>query len=587
MNAFPETDTVVDVLLQCIEAEGVEYMFGVPGGAITPLHEALRQRDRIKYILAKHEEGAAFMANGYARVSRGLGVCCATTGPGGTNALTGVAASYADSVPVLMLSGQVSTRAFGRGSLQDSTAFGVDLVQIFQPVTKLSAMASSVSRAPDLVRRALRTALCGRPGPVHLSLPVDMLKQEVQWHQLAPSQYRAKAAFVDREAAAEAARALVGAERPCFLVGHGANIAGATEALTRLAELLQAPVATTPKAKGIFPEDHELSLGVFGFAGHRWAESYLLSDRVDVLVAIGTSLGELQTNAWDRSLLPSRAFIQIDIDPYEIGKNYPVDIGLVGDANATLREIADLAEDLLGGRPRERGPIWEIREEAPRYVSVERLSRDASPMKPQLLVQEMRAVLPDDALLFVDSGNSVSWAVHYYEVRRPNTFFVNMGLASMGHATAAAIGGKLAAPDKPVVALVGDAAFAMSGMEVHTAVDHGIPVVWVVLNDGGHGMVYHGEKMLLGHDLGACHFRVPLDIAGLAMAMGAGSYRVETLDAFRSALEEALLRDEPCVIDARIDPEEIPHSLARRARTVAASVDNMALSIRMPKFRLR
>jgi acetolactate synthase I/II/III large subunit len=587
MAELPESATAIGVLVKCLEAERVEYIFGVPGGAIIPLHEVLFADHRIRYILAKHEEGAAFMADGYARVRRGLGVCSTTTGPGATNALTGIAAAYADSVPVLLLTGQVPTRAFGRGSLQDSTAFGVDLVSIFRPVTKLSTMLPHAERMPEFVQRALRTALSGRRGPVHLNLPSEMLKQSIPWIQKQPAQYRTNAAPVDLAAVAEAARLLVESECPCLLIGHGANLAGAWGELLSLAERLRIPVATTPKGKSVFPESHPLSLGVFGFAGHPRAEEYLLSDRVDVLVVVGSSLGELSTNAWESRLRPTKAFIHIDIDPCELGKNYAIDVGIVGDARAVLQKLNAEIESLLEGQARSGDPLTDVRGQVPRYIEVQPASRSAAPMKPQHLVEEMRAVLPDDAILFIDSGNCVSWSVHYYESRLPHTYFLSMGLAAMGHATAAAIGGKLAAPERQVVALVGDAAFAMNGMEVHTAVEYKIPVIWVVLNNQGHGMVYHGEKLMLGYHLNACQFRVPLDVAALATAMGARAFRADTLDTFRAALEASVATDGPCVIDAQIDPEEVPQSLIRRARTVAASVDNSALSMRPPLLRSR
>lgn len=584
-----ETTSVAEALVRCLEAEGVEHIFGVPGGPLTPLYECLLDHPKIVHVLAKHEAGAAFMANGYARVRRSLGVCFSTTGPGGTNALTGIAASYADSVPVLLVTGQIATRAFGRGSLQDSSGFGVDLVSIYKPVTKLSAMLANPERMPDLARQAMRMAFNGRPGPVHLSIPADMMNQEITWSPVAAARYRPACAPVDRNAAAKAARALLSAQRPCLLIGHGANLAGAAADVRAIAEKLHIPVATTPMAKGIFPENHPLSLGVYGFGGHERAEQYLLADYVDVLVVVGSSLGELVTNAWDKRLQPSKQLIQIDIDPSELGKNYPVDLGIIGDARVVLQEIGLQIDELVSQgesadtlRSRPEDPLEEFREEVPRYSVRPIVLARGGPttlMKPREVVKEMQAVLPDDTLLFIDSGNCVSWSVHYFESRSPYTFFVNMGLASMGHATAAAVGAQLGAGGKRVVALVGDAAFAMNGMEVHTAVEHGAPVVWVVLNNRGHGMVYHGEKMLLGRHLNACHFKTPLDVAGMGQALGARSFRVDTPAAFRQALEEALTAGVPCVIDANVDPEEVPHSIARRARTVGAAHSNAALSV--------
>lgn len=578
--------TVVEVLLDCLESEGIEFIFGVPGASLTPIYEAIGERTRIQQVLAKHEEGAAFMAMGYARASRRLGVCCATTGPGGTNALTGIAAAYADSIPLLLVTGQAATQFFGRGAFQESTSQGIDFVQIFRPVTKLSIMLQNAERFPDLLHHAIRTALSGRRGPVHVNIPADFLKEYVSAKRLSPLQYRPRGATVDRRAALEAARTLVHAERPAILAGHGASLADASPELLRLAERLQIPVATTPKAKGVFPEDHPLSLGVFGFAGHAHAETYLTGGNVDVLLVIGTSMGEWSTNAWSSRLEPSQSIIQIDVDPAIIGRNYPVGLGVVGDAKAVLDEMNDDLGGYLtqrGEKPNTAHPMHSILQEVPRFFSVEEQDEQASPIKPPHLIRELQRGMPDEAMLFVDIGNAMSWAGHYFQCRRPDTYFVAMGLASMGSALAGAIGAQLASPDRVVVALVGDCAFTMNGMEVHTAVENNAPVIWIVLNDGGHAMIMHGETLLLGRHLDACRFRVPVDVASIGQALGARSFRVKTLHEFRAAFDEALASRGPCVIDVLVDPQEIPRTLSRRVRTLAASFDHAPLSVRQSR----
>lgn len=582
----------VDVLIDYIEHEGVEYIFGVPGAALTPIYRVLAERKRIKHILTKHEEGAAFMAKSYAWVSGGIGVCCATTGPGGTNALTGIASAYADSIPVLLLTGQSSTKFFGKGAFQESTSLGIDIVQLFKPVTKLSLMLPNSDRFPGILHHALRTALSGRPGPVHINLPADFLNEYVNAPQLSRHQYRARGAVMDRDAITRAAKIIAEAKRPAILVGHGASLSGGSSELLELATRLKIPVATTPKAKGIFPEDHPLSLGVFGFAGHAHAEIYLTVSNVDVLLVIGTSMGEWSTNAWASRLEPSGALIQVDIDPTVIGRNYPAEVGIVGDVRTVLPELEREVRRRIsegGGRDEHMwtDPLLALRSSLPRHQPAEPPNESTSPIKPQLLMSVLQAQMPEDALLFVDIGNAMSWAGHYFECRSPNSYFIGMGLAAMGSAVAGAIGGKLAAPGKPVVALVGDAAFAMNGMEVHTAVDHEIPVIWIVLNDGGHGMIMHGETLLLGQHLGACRFRVPIDIGALGAALGTRVFRVDTLQGFREAFDEALAANAPCVIDTLIDPNEEPSTLARRVKTLAASFDDVPLSIRQPVVRRR
>lgn len=559
----------IEVILECIEEAGVEYLFGVPGGPLTPLYEALSERKRIKHVLAKHESGAAFMANGYARVSGKLGVCCATSGPGGTNALTGIAASFADSVPVLLLTAQVATSTFGRGAAQDSTPFGIDLVQIYKPVTALSIMLSDETQAQSIVPRAIRAAMTGRRRPVHINIPADLMKKQVPARRTTSSLFPTHAA-VDVEAVREGAKLLYRARRPAILAGAGAASSGASAELVKLADRFKIPVATTPKGKGAFPETHPLSLGVFGFSGHASARSYLLSGGVDVLFAVGTSMGETATNSWDKRLQPKDALVQIDIDPREIGKNYPARVGVVGDARAALTELNRVLDDLTIIRPGEWNPSWLPEVAAARAGGLyPALSEEREgTLRPSRLVRILREALPDDAYLFVDIGNCMLWGGTHYEVRKACTYILNMGLGSMGHSIAAAIGGKLAAPDRPVVVLGGDAAFAMTGMEVHTAVENNLPVTWVILNDGGHGMVRQGERLLIGEEISGSAFRHTLDICMIAEALGAQGFRVSTERDLRLALLSALESKRPCVIDARIDPTEVPEGLAMRARTL-------------------
>ncbi|HET8844694.1 MAG TPA: thiamine pyrophosphate-binding protein, partial [Ktedonobacteraceae bacterium] len=325
MQSLPATH----ILLRALEEEGVTHIFGIPGGPLVPLFEALDERQCIKAILAKHEEGAAFMAEGYARVRRGLGVCCATSGPGATNALTGVASAHSDSIPLLALTAQVSTQVFGKGGAQDSSSgnWNIDIVNVYRAATKLSLMVQSGQQMPGMIRRMIRTAVTGRTGAVHLNLPADVAKQPAPVDSLPVTKYYAHTvAAGDPQAIQQAATLLHAAKKPALLVGHGIHLSGAWKALQCVAEAECIPVATTLKGKSAFPEQHALSLGVFGFGGHPLSEEYLFSD-VDVLVIVGTSLGEFQSNGWDLRLVSNRMVIQIDLDPLEIGKNYPVDLG--------------------------------------------------------------------------------------------------------------------------------------------------------------------------------------------------------------------------------------------------------------------
>ncbi|MBI5242759.1 MAG: thiamine pyrophosphate-binding protein [Elusimicrobia bacterium] len=556
--------TAVQVLVRYLEGEGVGHIFGIPGGPLMPLYEALFERATIRPVLSKHEEGAAFMADGYARVRRGLGVCCVTTGPGATNALTGVACACADSTPVLILSALVATSHFGKGAAQESTPFGIDLVDLYKPVTKASVMLSNPEKIAETVRFALRTAMSGRTGPVHLSLPADFMKRKVPLDAVSPGRYRASPESFDRASVREAARRLVRARRPAMLLGHGVDLSGAFEAARRLAERLCIPVATSPKGKGVFPEDHLLSLGVFGFAGSPQAEAYFLSGETDVLITVGTSLGELSTNSWDARLRPKDALIQIDSDPHEMGKNYPAHLPVVGDAKTVLTELLFQVERELrwqdpGSAPmREMDRLRDFKAEHPRCLNAGALEDDSLPLKPQRAVRELREALPHDAIVFVDIGNVMAWMLHYFPVYEPGSFHINLGLASMGHAGPASIGGQLAAPERTVIAVIGDAAFAMNGMEIHTAVENDLPVVWVVLNNGGLGMVHHGERLQFGGKFSTSKFSRPIDVAGVASSLGAAVARVEKPGELAEVMTRVLKARRPAVVEVMVDMEAAP-----------------------------
>ncbi len=567
LNPIPlQTTTPVQLLLKYMKAEGIDYIFGIPGGPLMPLYEALYDSGEIIPILAKHEQGAAFMADGYARVSKKLGACCVTAGPGCTNAVTGVAVSYADGIPVMVITAQVATAAFGKGAMQESSPFEVDIVDLLKPITRSSFMLIRPEKMGEMVRRMIRVAKEGKKGPVHINIPADLAKKPIPVENLAGYRAASSSSHFDRESIRKAAEWLLRAKKPAILVGNGVNFSGAHDELRKLSEKMMIPVATTAKAKGAFPEDHVLSLGVFGFAGSPRSEAYLLSGDVDVLLAIGTSMNENATAGWDPRLNPTQALLHIDIDPKEIGKNYEATVPLVGDAKAVLTEIlfqVEREERWLEGKPRPLEPIRQFRARVPRCVDEEKMYSDAVPLKPQRLMKDLSDALPQNTVLFSDMGNHMAWAFHYLQLTRPNSFFHCLGFASMGYGTVAPIGAKLAAPDRTVIAIVGDAGFAMNGMEIHTAVEHNLAVIWIVLNNGGHGMVYMGEKMQFSNKFHYSLFNHPMDLCKMAEAMGALSFRVTEPGQFSDVLARAIASRRPVVIDAIIDPEEVPPFGAR------------------------
>ena len=544
-----------EILVKYLEQEGVEYIFGIPGGHLLPLYDALYKNDKIKPILAKHEAGAAFMAYGYAVTSGKIGVCCGTVGPGATNLVTGVASAYMDSVPVLVLTAQVGTTAIGKGALQEGAGVGrtVDQVALFEKITKLSTMEIRGKNMPDTIRRALRVALSGRPGPVHIDLPADVQGENIEADILPLSSYRPVVVnSVNTAQIKMATDFLLKASKPAILVGYGATSAPeANNSLVNLAEQLGTPVATTLRAKGIFPEDHPLALGCVGLYGTRAANSYLRSG-VDVLLSLGTSFHEFTSHCWDPAFIPSRALIQVDIDPTEIGKNYPVTLALVGDVNTTLKALV-----VEIGSAQRKGEDIKAFKDGNEYFSEDAMFSDSLPVKPQRLMKELRDVLPRDVVLFADIGNTLTWVERYFQAYPEGRFVTLSGLAAMGSASAACIGGKLGRPQSHVICMCGDGDFHMTGMEVATAASHGIPVIWVILKNSRLGMVYDIQSVSYQSRYISATFS-DTDFVLLARALGGQGYHVEKPSEIGTVMKEALQKQGPVVIEVSIDNTEIP-----------------------------
>ena len=567
------TPRVVDVFLRYLKTEGVRYVFGIPGGLLFPFFEAVEKDDVLELIVSKHEEGAAFMADGYARVSRRLAVCAGTGGPGSTNLLTGVACAFADGVPLLVVTGQAASHALGKGAAQETTREDMDIVAMFSPVTKYSSMVTSPESMAHHLRRALRKALTGRPGPVHLNVPVDIWEKPLVEAWFDPKTYRPDTRTFDRYAVQRATDTLLGATHPVILAGSGVSVAGAEEHLRALAELLPVRVATTPRAKGVFPEDHPLSLGVLGFAGHDDAKNTLLGDEVDVLMTVGASLNETTTLNWHPRLRPNESLIQVDIDADRIGRNYPVDIPLVGDAQTILVELVyhthrRFREDVVS-RSVWAGAPGLTRGHARHMEPGLRVSSQL-PLAPQRWRADLQEVLPKNAIVFSDIGGHMLFNLHDLIIGEGQKFVLNLGFGSMGHGTVAPIGAALAAPGRPVFTIIGDACLTMNGMELLTAAEYDVPVIWIVENNQMHGITWHGSK-LLGKQLDSIKYRRPLDISGLARAMGLRAWVVDAPGQIQEAVREALARRGPAVIEVRVDGA-IPPPLGGRIRSLAGFI---------------
>lgn len=532
-------DRGADVLVRLLAEHGVEVIFGLPGGVISPVHDALLDSP-IRHITTRHESGALFAAAGYARTSGKIGVAAVTSGPGALNAMTGLASAWCDGVPLLLLVGEVPRRAQGKGVLQDGSAYGLGIAAMASHICKLALEVPSAEQLPHLVHRALATALAGRRGPVVLTLPMDVTTASIAtpWQSgLALSEPAVSPAALD-----EVLHLLTQAQRPLILAGNGVRGPGAPGKLLRIAEALGCPVATTPKGKGIVPESHPLALGVFGLGGHPSASAYLASG-VDVLLALGTSLGDLATDGFS-PLLQTPSLIHVDIDAGQIGKSYAPSHAIVADAERLLTGL----ERWLWAQPRvlrtkHHGGI--VRHALPSSTLPDCIA-------PQDALAEIQGILPASTIYTVDSGEHFLFAIHYLRIELPDSFLVMSGLGSMGQSIGAALGAHLAQPHRTCAAIVGDGCFAMNAFEISTAAAEGLPLRVFVFNDGCLGMVETGHQSVYGRK--PSYPTGPMDVCRIAGGLGAATFTAARPGDLTAHAELLLRHPGPVVVDVRIDP---------------------------------
>lgn len=538
----PSSRTFVPVALQLVDelrAFGIDTVFGIPGGAVSPLYGALLKRPDVRVVNAKHETGAVFLAMGYAIATGKPGVVITTAGPGITNAITGLASAFYDGIPVIVIAGEVPTTAFGRGALQESSQTGLDAIGLARRITKFAAQISRPDAGVAILRKALATVESGRKGPAFLSLPLNVGAAR---GSNSPITGRARTAFeVDGAGCDRSFDLLAGAERPLILAGSGARGKKSRRLLVQLAETVGAPVAVSPKGKGVFPEDHPLYLGVFGFGGHESVIEYLQKD-VDVLFVAGSGLNDFSTNAWSPLLKGTKAFIQVDIDSAQLGKNYPIDLGLLGPAEAVFTRM-------LNGAGRRSLRSRRVEGSGPRFQPIQRSPKGA--LTTSEVVLAMNELCPEDSVFTADMGEHLGVALHYLKVRAYGDFLTCLGFGSMGSAIGSAIGYQMGDKSRRVFCICGDGCFLMYGSDLATAVHHGVPVTIVIINDSRLNMCEHGMRDLFG---ASTDMSTPvIDFAMAARAMGATGHVVSTHAELKQALTAPATG--PVVLDVRIDPD--------------------------------
>jgi acetolactate synthase-1/2/3 large subunit len=540
--------TGAEILVQSLQEEGVEVLFGFPGGVVLNIYDVLFDSE-IRHVLTRHEQGAAHAADGYARATGRVGVCMSTSGPGATNLVTGIATAYMDSIPIVALTGQVTTALIGGDAFQEA-----DIVGITRPITKHSYLVKDVADLDRIVHEAFHIARTGRPGPVLVDLPKDVTSASTVHHKPQPVELRGyrpnlKGNPKQVKLAAEAIRKAI---RPVIYAGGGVILSGASEELLRLAELTRIPVTLTLLGLGGFPGTHELFLGMLGMHG-TYAANLAVSDS-DLILAIGARFDDRVTGKIEE-FASNATVVHIDIDPSAISKNVQVDIPIVGDVKLVLKE---LLKELSGGS----GQWVKVRE---RWLKQVRAWAEEHPLgytpskkkiKPQFVVEKVFELTKGEAIITTEVGQNQMWAAHYYKFNRPRSFLSSGGLGTMGYGLPAAIGAQIGCPDRRVIDIAGDGSIQMNIQELCTAVQYRLPVKVVILNNQFLGMVRQWQEIFYHQRYSQSCLATAPNFQKVAEAFGAKGYTLTHPDQVEPALKEALASDETCVLDFHVDREE-------------------------------
>jgi len=533
------------ILLRCLQEEGVDTIFGYPGGAVLPIYDALYDSD-IRHILTRHEQGAAHAADGYARATGRVGVCLATSGPGATNLVTGIATANMDSIPMVCFTGQVGTAVIGRDAFQEADITGITL-----PITKHNYIIKKTEDVARIVKEAFYIARTNRPGPVVVDLPKDVMEKVIEYkpedQEISIRGYRVAKGFNTGQVIS-AVELIQKAQRPVIYAGGGVISSNASEELRKLAEKRKIPVTTTLMGLGSFPATNYLSLGMLGMHGTRYA-NYAIGE-CDLLIAIGVRFDDRVTGKVD-TFAPSAQVIHIDIDAAEIGKNVYVKIPIVGQVKEVLEAITQRLEP-TDGFSEWHQTIDRWKAEYPLRYGTSSEGR----IMPQHVIEKIYDVTKGKAIITTEVGQNQMWAAHYYKFINPRSFLSSGGLGTMGYGFPAAIGAKAACPDLPVIDIAGDGSIQMNIQELGTAVQYKIPIIICILNNEYLGMVRQWQGLFYGGRYSYTDISHQPDFVKLAEAYGAVGMRIKDANDVGSALIEALkVKDRPVVIDFWVEKE--------------------------------
>ena len=556
-----------DLILRYLERLEVTCVFGVPGGSIEPLYNALARSERrggIRAVTARHEAGAAFMADGYARETGRIGVCCGTAGPGATNLLTGVANAYADNIPMLVITAQTSLNRFGQGAFQESSCTAINTLDMFASCTRYNTLVSHPEQLESKLLHALSHALGQQPGPVHLAIPLDVMRHAA-YEGLTGA---GLSAFIPNEVVPDAGSVrrvvddLAAIDQATIVLGEDAI--HSAEQWVRLAELRRWNLVTTPRAKGLVNSFHPLYRGVFGFAGHQLATEAVHLESADRVILVGAALDEVTTAGWNPDGILSDRLIHLSSNPTHLTRATMAGHVVLGEPRHLVEELLAASKDQ---RPRSCLRRTSGYDGVPAYLEGqfrEGCFASSGLVKPQALMTYLSQACPEDTRALFDTGNSFLWGIHHWNVGRPDTqlfsrnlFHVGLGFASMGWAIGASVGMAMAAGGAPVLCVTGDGSYLMSGQELTTAAQENCNVLMVVLNDSSLGMIRHGQA--LGGAEQHANELPRVDFVKMAEALGVEAYRIQTIEQLRELdLASIMGRPGPCVLDVEVDRNEVP-----------------------------
>lgn len=532
--------TGAEIVIECLKEQGVDTVFGYPGGAILNVYDALyKHSDEICHILTSHEQGAAHAADGYARATGKVGVCLATSGPGATNLVTGIATAYMDSIPVVAITCNVGVSLLGKDSFQE-----IDIAGITMPITKHNYIVKDVDKLADTIRKAFLIARTGRPGPVLIDIPKDVTANLSEYQKVEIDVTDIQRKKIDEDEIETAVKMIQRAKKPYIFVGGGAVLSGASKSLVEFAHKIDAPVADSLMGKGAFPGTDELYSGMLGMHGTK-ASNFGVS-QCDLLVVVGARFSDRVTgNA--KKFAHHAKILQIDIDPAEIDKNILTDASVTGD----IKEVLIILNEKVEQQSHE-----EWKQQIEEYKEKHPLTYHPEGLTGPYIVEEIYRQTNGDAIITTEVGQHQMWAAQFYKYTKPRTFLTSGGLGTMGYGLGASLGAKMGMPDKTVVNVAGDGCFRMNMNEIATAARYNIPIIQVVVNNHVLGMVRQWQTLFYEKRYSATVLNDAVDFVKLAEAMGAVGIRAATREEFQKAFQEALVMGRPVVIDCQIDSDE-------------------------------